>query len=364
MASAPPIAAAALAMMLAGGVPCAAAQAAPDARAAGVVRGVVRSTSGGAVPYASVALTPRFSARFTDDSGGFAFAGVGRGTYRLVARQVGYRPRDTTVVVGAGESVTVTITLEQFAVELSEITVVGELASPVGPWRCTRPGAPDPVEAPELAAVFDQLRENAQRYWLLADSYPALYRMERRFGTVDRERGTLVTTWTDTVDLRTDTRWRYRPGRLLANVRAPRGGSELQVNLPTLPDFADTVFQQNHCFRLAGMDTLQGGTWVRLDFRAAERIVEPDADGSAYLDPGSYLIRFAKVHLTRPQRAATGLESFEATVTFREIVPSLMLPDRISNVQEVYQGSYLARFGEEQRTVEMTFLRPLPVRRE
>jgi hypothetical protein len=142
-----------------------------------------------------------------------------------------------------------------------------------------------------------------------------------------------------------------------------RGRTELQVNLPTLPDFADPVFLQNHCFRLEGLDTIAGGRYVRLDFRAAEQIREPDADGSAYLDPDTYLIRYEKVRLTQPERAATGLANFQATVAFREILPNLVLPERISNVQFVYQGSLLVEFAEEQRMIDVSFLRALPRRR-
>jgi len=338
------------------------AQHRPGGSGAATVRGVVRATTGEAIPYASVALLPAFAARFTDDSGTFVFTGVAPGTYHLVARQVGYTPHDTSIVVEAGASVTVAVALEHFVVELSAITVVGEMARPGGLWRCTNPGVPDSSQDPAGAAVFDQLRENAQRYWLLADSYPAFYRLERRFGQHDRDLERLVVRWADTVGLRTDTRWRYAPGHLLADVPLARGRTELEVQLPTLPDFADPVFLQNHCFQLEGLDTIAGGSYVRLDFRAAERIVEPDADGSAYLDPATYLIRYTKVWLTHPERAATGLSSFQATVGFREILPNLVLAERISSVQFVYQGSELVEFAEEQRMIDMSFLRALPKR--
>jgi len=339
------------------------AQRRPGGSGAATVRGVVRATTGDAIPYASVALLPALAARFTDDSGAFVFTGVVPGTYHLVARQVGYKPRDTTVVVEASASVTVAVALEHFVVELSAIAVVGEMARRRGVWRCTDPGVPDSAQDPAVAAVFDQLRENAQRYWLLADSYPAFYRLERRFGRHDLDSERLVVRWADTVGMRTDTRWRYAPGHLLADVPRARGRTELQVNLPTLPDFADPVFLQNHCFRLEGLDTIAGGSYVRLDFRAAERIVAPDADGSAYLDPGTYLIRYAKVWLTRPERAATGLANFQTIVAFREILPNLVLAERISSVQFAYQGSQLVEFAEEQRMIDVSFLRALPRRR-
>jgi hypothetical protein len=69
------------------------------------------------------------------------------------------------------------------------------------------------------------------------------------------------------------------------------------------------------------------------------------------------------VRLTQPERAATGLANFQATVAFREILPNLVLPERISNVQFVYQGSLLVEFAEEQRMIDVSFLRALPRRR-
>jgi hypothetical protein len=342
-------------LALAGGAVPAFSQAAPPR---GEVRGTVRSTLGERVSYAVVALEPGASRRFTDDSGAFAFPNLAPGTYHLRARQVGYKPLDTTVVVTGGRTTQLDVSLERLVVELEEIRVVARAGAS---RRCTSPGPPDAAVAPELAAVFDQLRQNAERYWLLADSYPAVYRMERRFGRPDRY-GRLQVTRIDTTELRTDARWRYAPGRVVTDVPGPRGRSELQVNLPGLPDFADTIFLANHCWRLGGMDTVAHAVYVRVDFRAAERITEPDADGSAYLDPDSYLIRFVKVQLTRPDQAAHGLESMEATVAFREVVPSLVLPDHISSAQE-YRAQGILGTAEEQQTVDFRFLHALPATR-
>ncbi|MGD0992515.1 MAG: carboxypeptidase-like regulatory domain-containing protein [Gemmatimonadales bacterium] len=326
----------------------------------GGVRGVVRSTLGEAIPYAVVALEPGSPRRFTDDSGAFAFPGLAPGTYHLRARQVGYKPFDTTLTVAPGSVVMVVASLEHLVVELEEIRVVARASR----WgRCTEPGPPDSASAPDVAALFEQLRQNAERYWLLADAYPAVYRMERRFGRPNYAQRGVVVNRTDTVDLRTDARWGYAPGRLVADVPSPGGGTEPQVNLPTLPDFADSIFLANHCFRVGGIESVDGARYVRLDFRAAEAIRDPDADGSAYLDPDTYLIRFVRVQLTRPELAMAGLEGLEATVTFREIVPSLVLPDHITSVQSVVDGLRHVETVEEQQRVDFYFLRSLPTRR-
>jgi hypothetical protein len=326
----------------------------------GVVRGIVRSTLGEAIPYAVVALEPGPPRRFTDDSGTFAFPGLAPGTYHLRVRQVGYKPFDTTLAVPRGGAVMVVASLEHLVVELEEIRVVARASR----WgKCTDPGPPDSASAPDAAALFEQLRQNAERYWLLADAYPAVYRMERRFGRPDYTRRGVVVNRTDTVDLQTNARWGYAPGRVVVEEPRPGGGTDRQVNLPTLPDLADSKFLANHCFRVGGIESVDGVRYVRLDFRAAEAIEAPDADGSAYLDPDTYLIRFVRVQLTRPELAMAGLGSFEATVTFREIVASLVLPDHISSVQTVVDGLRHVETVEEQQTVDFHFLQALPTRR-
>jgi hypothetical protein len=317
------------------------------------IRGTVRSTLGDAIPLAIVALGPGYREHFTSESGAFAFNGVSRGTYRLVGRQVGFRPADTLVVV-QDSSIDVTLKLTPLVVQLSEISVTAEATVSVSRAHCTAPGPPDRTRDAALADVYEQLRQNAERYWLLADSYPAQYRMARRLWVENHLANV------DTLQLRTDTRWRYAPGHLLVDVQGPRGGSEMQVNLPTLPDLADSAFVRVHCFHLVGLDTLDGRRWVRMDFRAWDRLVEPDVDGSAYLDPNNYLIHHATVRLTHPDRALPGLAAFTARVAYREIAPSLLIVDRISAEQSSYLGSRLVARNEDQQLLDVVFLRPLP----
>jgi len=332
----------------------------------GGVRGVVRSTLGDPIPYAVVVLEPGVPRRFTDDSGSFAFPGLAPGTYVLRARQVGFKPVDTTVVVTGDSAVVVSVALEHFVVELAAIRVVAPSYE-----TCAMPGAPDPALYPGFAAVFEQLRQNGERYWLLADSYPAIYRLERRFGHTDNYFRRLVVDRTDTVELRTDARWHYTPGRVVTEVPGP-SGTEMQFNLPGLPDFADSAFVANHCFRFGGLEKLEGRRYVRLDFRAADAIKDPDAGGSALLDPESYVVHLLRVYLTRADLVTSGLESFQATVTFREVTPRLVLPDRISSVQRSSVSAPGMRWGtvstvvetvEDQRTVSVSFVRALPTQR-
>jgi hypothetical protein len=126
------------------------------------------------------------------------------------------------------------------------------------------------------------------------------------------------------------------------------------------------VFDANHCFRLVGLDTLEGEMYVRVDFRPDERLVEPDADGSAYLDPVTYLIRYLKIQLTHASRAVVDLVNLTAKVRFREIAPSIVIADLITSEAASRQGAglrgELVEGRELQRLLSVFFTRPLPRR--
>ena len=66
---------------------------------------IVDAESKGALPYLSVQLLTEkdsafVSGRLTDESGGFSFSGLKKGSYVLAARRIGYRPIRQRVLVG------------------------------------------------------------------------------------------------------------------------------------------------------------------------------------------------------------------------------------------------------------------------
>jgi hypothetical protein len=327
---------------------------------AGSVRGVVTSTSAEPVPYAVVALAPGFGQRFTDETGAFAFPNVPPGTYRLVVRQVGFRPFDTTVVKVAGRAVAFTVAMDRLAVELTEITVVAAR-------RCSAPGIPDSALAPELAAVFSQLRQNAERYALLADSYPFNYLIARTYTDYDDADKVLWTT-TDTVQYRSNARSHYRPGDVVGFGPGPSRSTMPILRLPALSDLADSAFLSNHCFTFAGTPSRDGKRVVRFEFRAADSLRTPDIEGNVELDARSYQVRSATIRLTRPGRALPGLYSAASTITFAELFPNIVLPSRVDGtlVPDLQFGvrRRMVRSTEEQRLLEVRFVRELPRRRE
>ena len=312
---------------------------------------VVNAETGEPLAFSIVALQPGFAEHFTDQSGAFTFTNVSPGTYRLRVRQIGYSPVDTTLTVGSDSDLSIRIALRRVAVELPPITVTGELT-------CVQPGPPDAAVTPALAAVFDQLLENARRYRLLADSFPFTFRIERAYSSVGEVRQGPAAA-VDTIEQTSaEERRRYGPGRVVAAGTGPWRDRRV-VRLPGLEQFADSAFVDNHCFRLAGRDTTEGEAFIRVDFEPAARLHSPDVAGAAYLDTRSYQLRYTRVRLTRPGRALPGVLGLVATTRFREIVPGIVLHDRVRAVTTLPRQ--VERI-EEQRLLGVRFLRPFPER--
>jgi len=332
---------------------CAAAALAAQEPARATLRGVVVSETGERVAYAVVLLQPGFPQRFADDNGGFVIAGVTPGAYRLLVRQVGFIPFDSAVTVSPATP-PLRIALRRVAVQLAAVTVQTSR-------HCLQPGVPDSIVNPELAAVFEQLRLNAERYQLLLDQYPFRYVVTRQLGDVRKDGG--ETTRTDSLLLRSNSRWPYAPGRVVTDDPVDGRRGVRNVHLPGLADFADPAFQNNHCFHLVGLDSLDGQSVVRLDFKAAESLHQPDVNGTVYLDPVSYQVRNTTVTLTHLDRAAPGVTSWVATATFRELRTNLIVIDRMSALTSNFAGREpwaIVGRTELQRLSRVEFDRPLP----
>lgn len=330
----------------------------PGARG-GAVRGVVHPTIGENVPYAVVGFTPGFGQKFTDETGAFSYSNVPPGTYRLVVRQVGFQPFDTTIVKVANVALTLTVRLEPFAVELSQITVVAER-------HCTSPGAPDSTVSPQLAQMFNQLRQNAERYAFLADSYPYRYRIQRTFTDFDYA-DQVITTTVDTVQYQSNARARYRPGDVIGMGLGPARTAARILKLPTLSDLADSAFLSNHCFSFGGASQRGQDRIVRFEFRPADTLRMADIEGDVELDARTYQVRRATIKLTRAGRAMPGLLSAADTMTFSELFPNIVVPRRVEGTlvpaPEYGVHRKVGRSTEVQELLDVHFVRALPVAR-
>src|SRR2546421_2959081 len=314
----------------------------------GVVLGAETSEPLG---FSIVTLIPNVGRQFTDQRGVFRFSEVPAGIYLLSVRQIGYTPLDTQLVINENVPPILTLILRHLAVELPAITVTGRAT-------CTQPGAPNPAITPALASVFGQLVENARRLELLADSHPFRFRLERRFREVNR-RGDSLGALVDTLELdHNEVRRRYRPGLIVAPGAGPWQGL-LVVTLASLHELGDSAFHQNHCFRLAGLDTIEGETLVRIDFEPVDGLRAPDIAGSAYLDSVTYGLRYTETLLTRPQRSRIpNISTLVARTRFTDIAPGIALQEYVL-AETKFRGGPISTRVETQRLLAVHFKRPM-----
>jgi hypothetical protein len=336
-------------------VRAAGAQAAAGDSTGSIAGTVVAKETGTPLAYSVVSLSNLGRERFTNERGAFVLTGIPAGRVRLLVRHIGFSPVTLTVDVRAGVTDTVRVSLTRIAVELNRVMVQG-----LG--RCTSPGPPTAAADPAFAAIFGQLRENADRYRLLADSYPFVYAMERT-SKIHYVGGDTVVTSIDTMRIGTGVRWRYAPGTIVTVGNTPFDRRVL-FNIPTLLQFAERPFLDNHCFGNAGADVVDGHPVVRIDFSASVRIKPPDVSGSMYLDRETFQIRRSTLRLTTIPDEASQIAAVEVVTDFREIVPSISVPSTIRSVHVLHTDRTRPVLPdtayEIQRMVGLTFLKARP----
>ena len=97
-----------------------------SAQATGRVSGrVVDSASTGVLANASVKLVGSPVGTYTRNDGGFLLSAVPVGVQRLRVARIGYNPKEVSVTVVAGQSVTVDIPLSPVAAQLTSVVTVG-----------------------------------------------------------------------------------------------------------------------------------------------------------------------------------------------------------------------------------------------
>lgn len=312
---------------------------------------VVSAETGQPLGFSIVTLQPNVGRQFTDGAGVFAFTGTKPGTYLLSVRQIGYTPLDTQIVVAGDSTPKMRVALRHLAIELPPVTIAA--------GQCTNPGRPDTSDS-ALLAVFDQLQENARRFELLADSYPFRYSLELTAREVT-QRGDTGRPEVRTLQFTSNDDHPYAVGRVVEPAWGPWGSPDntVVIHSADLQDLGNASFVANHCFRLAGRDTIGGDTLVRIDFEPATRIRSADMAGAAYLDPNTYELRYTTTWLTRPERSSLiTVRSMDFWTRFRNIARGVPLQDSAS-VITTYRFGRQAKI-DTQRTTEVRFSRQPP----
>ncbi len=301
-----------------------------QAQATGALVGSVRAAQADVpLSYAVVSIPALSLERFSDPQGRFTLSALRTGTYDIVVRRIGYTPYRGRVQIDSGVTATLLVTLQQIPVRLAA-TTVRALAS------CPRPGVPDARTDPEVAALVGLLRENADRYRLLASQYPFIYLQVRAIGDLG-ERDMFVSR-VDTLLVKSGTRTIYAPGKVVARVPESQGVSGYTMIIPTLVDLADDLFTRNHCYAYGGTVNEDEETWIRLDVRAADRLKSPDVHGSFYLDSATAELRRMSLTLSRPDRLPRQLNrvvGVDVVTTFLAIADGLSVIDKVCAVNRL-----------------------------
>jgi iron complex outermembrane receptor protein len=94
----------------------------------GAIRGRILSADGKTVPYAQVIISGSSLGTQADEAGTFFFQNVPAGNVSLEARFIGFEPSQQLVVVAAGQTSEVEITLKETSRQLEEVVVQGYVA--------------------------------------------------------------------------------------------------------------------------------------------------------------------------------------------------------------------------------------------
>lgn len=308
--------------------------------------------------YSVIGFAPNGRETFSDADGRFALRDVRAGRVRIWAKHIGQTPLDTTLDVAAGDSITLRLELPLVSIQLPAVHSLAK--------ECAHLGESSPKLGAALAALFEQLKQNAERNRLLSQSYPFEVEIERKITKPEPALEARFVAF-DTIRRTSQRTWQYAPGRLLGTREYTGGifgGTWTTVAIPELSDFADETFLNFHCFDYSGVEVVNGDTLLRVDFVPAPSVHDPDVGGALFVDPKSYQIRstfISLVNLTKKLREQIGGQSIRAT--FKEVVPGVPILDVVSSMvypRDDPKAPTQEPATEMQRALSVRFLKGKP----
>jgi hypothetical protein len=330
----------------------------PVQASGGTVTGFVTAqATGEPLGFADVTIEHPRRALFASPAGRFGFRDLPPGPTTIRVRRIGFQPATVRVTIVAGQEDTVRVALAPVALTLDRVRITDAL--------CPNRSGGDT----STAAMLAQIRMNAERDQLLARQFPFVSSMERRIGYEVGGRGRIRNSNsgapnTDTIAVSGDHEWRYAPGKLVVPVEGdPIDGAREKLMVPQLIAFADDPFIEAHCFRYAGLTSIDGATRIRVDFEPIKTLRESDVHGSMYLDSTSYQLVRTTLFMDRPSpKSPADRWDVRVDTWFREILPSLPVVDRLcmrTTGRTLTQRGEAAIIGsaalEEQRLIAFAF---------
>lgn len=276
-----------------------------------ILGNVVAREGGARLGYTSISIVPQGEQRLSSESGRFLLT-VPQGEVRLRFKRIGFAPRDTVLAIASSDTARIRIEMTRLAIRLPAIVVSG---------KCTNE-SPLATTAPILAELFDQVHQNAERVKLLAKAEPFLIQVLRVRGIRNRDDG-VAATRIDTVLRRPMPVSPYEPRNVLQSGEGVDAGGWV-VALPELPDFADSAFTNNHCFRYAGQMRFDSDSVIAVEFEPVPWLdKEVDIKGTMYLRAEDHQLVGLVASLNRIPSQFRPLLEYTVRARFSEIVPGI-----------------------------------------
>jgi hypothetical protein len=284
-----------------------------------VVIGQVRVQDGGQpLGYSAVSVLAPSSTLLTGESGKFMLLALPAGQVTIRVKHIGYAPKDTVVTLAGNDTVRLDVSLPRLVIQLPAMIVSG---------KCTNTSPTEPLPA-VLAELFDQVNQNAERYKLLAKANPFVMQVYRVRG-VRNPGGGVVPTRIDTVVRRPLPPAPYAPKRVVQRGEGNDADGWV-LALPELPDFADTAFTNNHCFRYAGQTRYEGDSVIAVEFEPVPWLnKETDIEGTMFLRADGYQLvaTVSKLNRIPSHLRNSGLQEVTVRARFSEIVSGVAVLD-------------------------------------
>ena len=319
--------------------------AAPGQHATIVGRVVLRE-SGHPIANVAVSVLPDGAQRLAGEDGAFELRDLPPGEVRVRFRRIGFAAKDTTFVVGANDTAQLRIEMTRLALALPTVVVDG---------TCTD-RTPFEEKPAVLAALFDQVTQNAERLRLLARERPFTIEVTSTRGIEGR--GPF---WTDTVMRGPLPSEPYAPRRILR-----RQGRMEGAMLPELADIADTAFTNNHCFWYAGQERFGSDSVVRVDFEPVASLArEVDFEGSIFVRVDGYQLVGMVTRLNRmPDRwRRTRVQGHGTRARFQELVSGVPVLAEFE-ITNMFRGSPVPVVVQRSRVIGVRWLSAPPATRD
>jgi hypothetical protein len=260
--------------------------------------------------YTTVSVLSQAAQLLTSENGTFTLRNLPPGEVLLRFKRIGFVPKDTALAVAANETARIRIEMMRLVLQLPEVVVNG---------TCTD-RTPLEEQPPILAALFDQIRQNAERLRLLAVERPFVLRTIATGGFRDRDNIIIGARRADTVERGPLPSKSYVPRQVFSRGSGPRR-EDWSVTLPELPDLADTAFTNNHCLFYAGRERFESDSVIRVDFEPVPWLArEIDLLGSIYLRLDGFRLVSVVTRLNRIPSRFPEVREYFARARFDEIV--------------------------------------------